>query len=94
MPKLIDADKFIEHLKESMREMQTFEFIICVEAIINELAKAPTVEAIPVKYILGKIEWFKEAYEEYDGHWYKNCADALNELLDDWDTEGAFYEER
>ena len=108
--RLIDADKLMmalaewalqeapihtyekpkEYTADDMQRMIWRTIRDCESAVIEQ----STVYAVPERYILGKIEWFKEAYEEYDGHWYKNCADALNELLDDWDTEGAFYEER
>lgn len=93
MPRLIDAEKLIDALDANIPYYVGGEGVGLVKAI-QIVAKSPEVDAIPLNYIWDKIEWFREAYEQDQGRWYKNCADALTELLEDWDNDKAFWSDK
>lgn len=74
--KLIDADALA---KELMHEGLGYQY--------NRVINAPTVDAIPVQYILTTIrEWNRDGYAE--------SAEALEILVMNWDKENTEWAER
>ena len=84
--RLIDADKFMEELKDDTNNMETIEFIICTQAITHDFAKQPTIEAISIEWIK---EWGNEFYESINDRVFYNGdgRDTIWDLLEAWEKK-------
>ena len=101
--RLIDADALIEDLEYDVesdakalnntgllfgrhRELVQFDKD-CKQNAIDILKKTPTMNAVPIQYILTTIrEWNRDGYAE--------SAEALEILVMNWDKENAEWAER
>lgn len=81
--RLIDADKFMEQLKSDINEMENLIFIMAAEAITHDLAKQPTVEAIPIEWL---ENWIKKNCPRWSGYADLEHMDFFG-LIKDWRKE-------